>query len=235
MMKKPMIAIVPLYDEYKESYWMLPGYMKGIEKAGGLPFMLPLTTDQQAIQQIVNIFDGFLFTGGQDISPLLYQEEPLSECGIPCYKRDQMEVELLKAVVHQDKPALGICRGIQLFNVVYGGTLYQDLPSQRPTNVEHHQTPPYDQPIHQVSLIKNMPLYQLLETDKLLVNSYHHQAIKDLSPYFQVMAYSEDYLIEGIYYPCKKMIWAIQWHPEFLYHKDKNSQKIFKALVEACQ
>jgi len=233
-MKRPLIGIIPLYDEDKESYWMLPGYMKGIEMAGGLPLMLPLTSHEPMLQQIVDTFDGFLFTGGQDISPLLYKEEPLKECGMPCNERDKMEIELLKRVMQKNKSALGICRGIQLFNVVFGGTLYQDLASQRYSGVEHHQLPPYDQPVHKVSILKNSPLYQLLKTKIISVNSYHHQAIKDLSSVFQVMAYSEDCLIEGIYCPDKKFIWAIQWHPEFLYHKDKNSQKIFKAFVDAC-
>lgn len=233
-MRKPMIAIVPLYDEYKESYWMLPGYMKGIEMVGGLPVMLPLTHDKQILQQIVDTFDGFLFTGGHDLSPLLYNEEQIKECGLPCLERDKMEVELLKTVIQNDKPTLGICRGIQLFNVVYGGTLYQDLPSQKPTYVEHHQTPPYDQPIHQVQLLKDTPIYHLLKKEEISVNSYHHQAIKELSSLFEVMAYSEDHLIEGIYHPYKKFVWAVQWHPEFLYLKDSNSQKILKAFVESC-
>lgn len=233
-MKKPLIALLPLYDEEKESYWMLPGYMKGIEEAGGLPVMLPLTNDEKAIWQIAETFDGFLFTGGHDLSPKLYHELPLKECGSPCIERDEMETQLLKKVIDLDKPALGICRGIQLFNVVYGGTLYQDLPSQRPTNVEHHQAPPYDLPVHQVELLKNAPLYQLLKSDKLWVNSYHHQAIKVLSSSFQVMAYSEDGLIEGIYHPSQTFIWAIQWHPEFLYQKDIYSQKILKAFIDSC-
>lgn len=233
-MKKPMIAIVPLYDEQKESYWMLPGYMKGIEMAGGLPVMLPLIHDKQTLQQIVETFDGFLFTGGHDISPVLYHEEPLKECGLPCIERDKMEVELLKMVIDNDKSALGICRGIQLFNVVFGGTLYQDLPSQRPTYVGHHQTPPYNQPVHRVKLLKDTPIYHLLKKEEISVNSYHHQAIKDLSSSFEIMAYSEDYLVEGIYHPYKKFIWAIQWHPEFLYLIDDHSQKIFKAFIESC-
>lgn len=232
---KSLIAIIPLYDETKNSYWMLPGYMQGIEMAGGLPIMLPLSDDEQLLMQVANTFDGFLFTGGHDVSPALYNQQPIEQCGMPCLKRDSMEKKLFELVLKQNKPALGICRGIQLFNVLSGGTLYQDLPAQKPSTINHHQTLPYDHPIHQVKLVDDTPLSNLLKEDVIAVNSYHHQAIKDLAPTFKAMAYSEDYLIEAIYHPDKKFIWAVQWHPEFSYQNDQNSQKILSAFVCACK
>ena len=149
-MKKPIIGIVPLVDIERESYWMLPGYMKGIEQAGGIPLMLPLTADEENLQQLADEMDGFLYAGGQDISPGMYAQKRSRMCGQRCRERDEMETILFRMVYEQDKPLLGICRGIQYINVVMGGTLYQDLPSEYPSDTEHHQMPPYDVPVHSV-------------------------------------------------------------------------------------
>ena len=234
-MKKPMIGIIPLYDQEKESYWMLPGYMKGIEQAGGIGVMLPLITDEDAIKQLIHNFDGILMTGGQDISPELYHEINFQKCEQLCMDRDKMETILLKEVVKIDKPVLGICRGIQIINATFGGTLYQDIPSEYSTSTSHRMQAPYDRVEHQVTIENNSLLYDILNTSQIGVNSCHHQAIKDLAPSLKVAATSEDGLIEAVYLPNKKFFLALQWHPEFSYLKDTNSQKILKAFINACQ
>ena len=149
-MKRPLIGIVPLVDAQRESYWMLPGYMRGVEQAGGLPIMLPLTDDDAALRQLADTCDGFLLTGGQDVSPALYGAAPAPACGETCPARDAMETKLLALALEQDKPVLGICRGIQFLNVYLGGTLYQDLPTEHPSAAEHHQKPPYDVPLSKI-------------------------------------------------------------------------------------
>ena len=232
-MKKPMIALMPLYDDEKNSYWMLPQYMKMIEQAGGLPVMLPMSDDHIILRQIAETFDGFLFIGGHDISPHLYHQEAMIQCGQICSCRDDMEKELFHLVYQMNKTMLGICRGIQLFNVLLGGTLYQDLPSQRKSLINHHQLPPYDKPQHNNTIIKGTPLYDLLAVEKLQVNSYHHQAIQELSPLLKEMAFSEDGLIEAIYQPDKKYLWAIQWHPEYMMH-DQSIQLIIADFIKKC-
>ena len=230
-MKKPIIGIVPLVDIERESYWMLPGYMKGIEQAGGIPLMLPLTSNEENLEQLAEEIDGFLYAGGQDISPNLYAQKRSEMCGQCCRERDEMETMLFRMVYEQDKPLLGICRGIQCINVVMGGTLYQDLPSEHSSDTEHHQIPPYDVPVHSVKIIGDSPLYKLLKKETLMVNSYHHQAIKTLAPKLSVMAVSEDSLVEAVYVPNKKFIWGIQWHPELSYLADENSRRIFSEFV----
>lgn len=232
-MKRPMIGVIPLYDRERSSNWMLPGYLEGLMEAGAFPVMLPLTKERALLKQIAEQCSAFLFTGGQDVAPALYQEERLPCCGEICPARDEMELALLPLVLELDKPLLGICRGIQVLNVALGGTLYQDLPTQRPSGVEHHQMPPYDKPVHQVALAKHEPLYQLLEKEELSVNSYHHQAIRALSPQLRAMAYSEDGLIEAVYAPGYRWVWALQWHPEFSFRSDSSSQKLFQAFVQA--
>ncbi|MFA9558524.1 gamma-glutamyl-gamma-aminobutyrate hydrolase family protein [Evansella sp. AB-rgal1] len=235
-MKKPMIGVVPLYDEKKESYWMLPGYMEGIEAAGGIPVMLPLTTNNEIINEIANTFDGFLFTGGHDVNPELYEETMESYCGEPCDDRDIMEAILFKEVLGLNKPAFGICRGLQLFNVLLGGTLHQDIPTQFHPAIEvaHKQHPPYDLPAHVVSIVKDSFLYDIIGSDTLMVNSYHHQGIKQLATPLQPVATAEDGMVEAVIMPGKKFVFAVQWHPEFNYTKEEASRQLFKSFTLAC-
>lgn len=232
-MKKAKIGVIPLVDFEKKSYWMLPGYMDAIVELGGLPLMLPLSDDKEIISQIAYEFDGFLFTGGHDVSPEMYGERISDKCGKCCIMRDTMEKLLLNEVLKANKPVLGICRGIQIINTVLGGTLYQDLPSQKPSEINHHQTPPYDIPVHNVNIIENTLLYNIIKKDELSVNSYHHQAVKELSPILTTMAYSPDGLIEAVGIKDKKFVLAVQWHPEFSYKTDESSRKIFKAFIDA--
>ena len=233
-MKQPLIGIVPLVDAARESYWMLPGYMRGVEQAGGVPVMLPLTDDAAVLQKLADSCDGLLLTGGQDVSPALYGAEPTPQCGKTCPERDRMEAPLLDRMLAQDKPVLGICRGIQFLNVHLGGTLYQDLPTEHPSGVNHHQQHPYDAPVHAVTLTPGSPLQQLLGQQTLAVNSLHHQAIRALAPGLAAMAVSEDGLVEAACLPGKKFVWAVQWHPEFSFAVNENSRKIFRQFVTSC-
>ncbi len=231
---KPIIGVVPLVDETKDSLWMLPGYMDGITAAGGIPVILPLTDDGEAIRQLLDTVQGILLTGGHDVSPGLYGEAPIPACGAASGERDAMERELLRQALERDLPVLGICRGLQFLNVFLGGGLYQDLPAQHPSGTEHQQKPPYDVPVHTVSIRKNSRLFRLLNTETLSVNSYHHQAIRKKADGLQTMAVSEDGLIEAVELPGKKFVWAVQWHPEFSHRRDDSSRVIFEAFVGNC-
>ncbi len=228
-----IIGVMPLLDSERESLWMLPGYMDGIIRAGGIPVMLPLTDDEKIIRELADKCDGFLFTGGQDVSPSLYNQPKSEKCGEISDILDTMEGLIFKRVLDADKPLLGICRGIQFINAVLGGTLYQDIPTQINSRNEHHQKPPYNLPSHKVRIIENTPLYNLTGKTEIAVNSYHHQAIKDLADGLSVMAEADDGLIEAVYMPSKKFVWAVQWHPEFSFKTDKDSMKIFKAFISS--
>jgi putative glutamine amidotransferase len=231
-MQKPVVGVAPLWDEQKNSLWMLPGYMDGIVQAGGLPLMLPLTADEAALRQLVRLCSGFLFTGGQDVSPGLYGTDVSPRCGEICETRDIMEKILFSiAVLEQNKPVLGICRGIQIINVLLGGTLHQDIPSQLPESVlTHQQKPPYGRPVHKVNIEPGSPLHELLGVETLAVNSSHHQGIAKLSPKLTPMAQAEDGLIEAVYMKDKPFVWAVQWHPEMAL-AEESSRKIFRAFV----
>ena len=228
---KALIGVMPLWDDEKESIWMLPGYLDGIQKAGGIPIVLPLSSDEGDLEHLVKMCDGFLFTGGHDVSPELYQEKLLNKSVVCCSRRDAMEKIVLQKALELDKPLLGICRGIQFLNAALGGTLYQDLPTERPSVMEHHQQAPYDVPVHRVKILKDSPLFQCLGVEELLVNSYHHQAVRRMSPLLKPMAVSEDGLVEALYMPGHRFVWAVQWHPEFSYKTDVSSIQILQAFV----
>lgn len=230
---RPIIGVMPLWDEGRDSLWMLPGYLDGLRQAGALPVVFPFTGDEGEIGQLTDLCAGFLFTGGQDVSPALYgctAPEGLVSC---CERRDVLETAVLRRALDQDKPVLGICRGIQLFNAVLGGTLYQDLPSQHPSAVGHSQRPPYDCPAHQVAVLPDTPLYRLVQAEQLAVNSYHHQAIRELAAGLCPMALSPDGLVEAVWKPDRRFLWAVQWHPEFTYQTDTVSRAIFRCFVQA--
>ncbi len=232
---KAIIGVMPLWDDEKDSIWMLPGYMDGIIEAGGTPVIFPFSDDAEEISRLVKLCDGILFTGGHDVSPGLYREEPLPGLVSCCEKRDVMESVVLRAAMELDRSILGICRGIQFINAALGGSLYQDLPTQHPSGVEHHQSAPYDVPIHNVEIKENTPLAKCLGVNHLAVNSCHHQAVKKLAPGLESMATSPDGLVEALYMPARKFLWAVQWHPEFSYKSDANSRKIFKSFVDTAR
>ena len=235
MKKEPIIGVTPLYDQERKSLWMLPGYFDGVRNAGGIPVMLPLNIGESEAIQLYSLCDGLLFTGGQDIDPALYGEAPSPRCGPVCPARDALEKLLFHRAYEDDLPALGICRGIQLFNVMLGGTLYQDLPTQRPGGVSHAMKAPYDRPCHTVTVDQSSSLGLLLGKPLLGVNSYHHQAVRTLAPGLSAMAWSADGLVEAVRSPDRRFLWAVQWHPEFSHATDPDSAQIFRAFVDRCR
>ena len=258
MKSRPIIGITPLFDYERDSLWLLPGYMDGIEEAGGLPIMLPLTSDDHEIRQLADMCDGILFTGGQDVNPTLYGEKvtPEYQATKPelSAERDAMEPPLLDTMIQFDKPVLGICRGIQLINACLGGTLWRDLPSEHPSDVTHHMMkPPYDAFGHDVTVEPGTPLDDMLngmpqsQVDEstmkrnddgnwsIAVNSYHHQAVRTVAPTLKVMATATDGITEAVYRPESRFLWAVQWHPEFLHNVDARSRAIFSEFVNAAR
>lgn len=231
MENKKLIAVLPLWDEDKQSLWMLPNYFKAIQAAGGIPIMLPFTNSLEDIKKLAISFDGFLFPGGQDIDPALYNEERTSLTQEVCSKRDNLESLLLKQVLGLNKPILGICRGFQFINASLGGKLYQDLKQEFGNKVNHEQSKPYDSFAHTVKI--DGFLQNLLQKREIQVNSLHHQGIKELAPGLQACAQASDGLIEAFSVPDKNFLLAVQWHPEYGAEWE-SSKKIFKAFIDAC-
>ena len=231
-MKKPMIGLTSHWDVQREGYWMLPFYFRCVEAAGGIPVLLPYLTGEAVLQQAAQDLDGILLTGGVDVAPELYGEETLEVCGEVNRERDEMERILFWAALAADKPILGICRGIQVINVLLGGSLYQDIPSQL-SGVEsvNHRPADYGY-IHKVTILPETPLRALLGAETVTVNSMHHQAIRTLAPQLVSMAHASDGLIEAVYMPKASYLQAVQWHPERL--EDPVTRSLFSDFVSAC-
>lgn len=232
-MNKPVIGILPLADVKTSYAWMKPNYVSAVAEAGGIPLILPLMDEEALLDEFVSACDGFLLTGGYDISPALYGQEKLPACGDTTDGLDCMEAALLPRILAADKPVLGICRGLQFLNIALGGTLWQDLPTQQPSPIAHRMEAPYDRFVHQVIQSEDSPLLQIIPAREFGVNSAHHQGICRLGDGLFPAARSEDGIVEAVCLPEKKFVYAVQWHPEDLYRIDPNAAALFAALIRA--
>jgi microsomal dipeptidase-like Zn-dependent dipeptidase/gamma-glutamyl-gamma-aminobutyrate hydrolase PuuD len=209
-------------------------YINAILKAGGAPVMIPITTDGIVLREIVANLDGLLMTGGEDVDPQWYNESPRQQLGSVDPERDEYDIKLVKLAADRNIPILGICRGEQLINVAFGGTLYQDIPSQRDakTLIKHVQKMPGKYPSHKASVAAGSQLADVIGAGELGVNTFHHQAVKDVAPGFRPVAYSPDSVVEAIEAYPEYPILAVQWHPEkMVAGNDTAMLKIFRFLV----
>jgi len=210
-------------------------YINAILLSGGTPILIPYTSDLMECRNVIGKLDGLLLPGGIDISPRLYGEEPLKEAGMSIHNIDLYEIEMIHEAQKLGKPILAICRGIQILNVALGGTLYQDIDAQQAATICHNQSISIrDEMTHSVSLLSDSVLYRLYQKDKIYVNSYHHQAVKDLAETLFPSAYSLDHILEACESEDGRII-GVQWHPETLISTDENSRKLFRYFIEICQ
>jgi putative glutamine amidotransferase len=230
---RPIIGIIGKTDENKKSEVGID-YVNAIEKSGGIPLLLPYSENVDTITSYVKLCDGFIFVGGVDISPAYFGEEVLNNTVCICKERDYFDFLVLRQVLKTNKPIFAICRGIQLVNVALGGTLIQDIPTQKPSPILHKQTESRYAFSHSVKVEKTTPLFELVQKDSLKVNSFHHQAIKTLGKGLCVMAQSDDRVIEAVYGVGERFLRAYQWHPELLFDKDETTPKLFEEFVDAC-
>lgn len=214
-------------------YRLNANYIKSIIYAGAIPVML-LDSNNEDIVQMVELCDGIVLSGGPDIDPVIYGEETLPECGKINAERDAFEIKLAKLAVQKGKSVLGICRGVQVLNVSFGGTLWQDIPTQL-ENPSAHATVDGKKAENSVVITDDKITDKIgLPGKRLLVNSFHHQAVKRVADGFKVMALSEtDGVIEGIYMPGKNFVVGVQWHPELMSDVDKNMKAMFDAFIRS--
>lgn len=210
------------------------GYINVIIKAGGIPLLLPLNADEKTTDQLLALVDGVVLSGGQDVHPSYYQEEQHPLLGITAQQRDEHELHIVRVASVQKKPILGICRGLQLINVAFGGTLYQDLSQHTTDSKKAHSLDEYmDTKLHSVNIISGSILHKLLHTTEVMTNSYHHQAIKNLAQGFRIAAKAEDGVIEAIEnIEENPWILAVQWHPEVMVESHPEMVKLFEALIQ---
>ena len=231
---KPIIGItIDMEKDDKQS--IKNAYVKAVIRAGGLPFLIPSGVEGDATQLVERI-DGLLLSGGDDINPLLFDEEPHPNLGTVTPARDATELEITRQMLKQDKPILGICRGIQVLNVAVGGTIYQDCTKQidRPI-LQHYQKAPIGHPTHFVQLAKGSLLEELAGREQILVNSFHHQSLKDVPEPFIVTGTATDQIIEAVESAQHQFVIGVQWHPELLAEiGDTMSLQLFDRFILAC-
>ena len=168
-------------------------YVQSVILSGGIPYMIPVTDNVEILRQIVSQLDGIVFTGGEDIQPIYYGDLPYEKLEEVSPARDTFDLMVLKMAADRNIPILGICRGLQLMNVAFGGTLYQDIPTQHPdTTVCHQQQEPSSIPTHTVHLTPGSAMASITGQTQLFTNTHHHQAVKQVAPGFSVTGWSSD-------------------------------------------
>ena len=209
-------------------------YVDAVRKAGGIPVILPVLTDSAAVSAVVARVDGILFIGGEDFDPARYGEAVIPDAGVDINAvRDTSDLLYARAGLRTGRMLFGICRGAQLLNVAAGGTLYQDLSLQRPGPVAHRQQAPDGEPSHLISCDRDGFLYAIYRLDTLAVNSFHHQAVKDLAPRFRCDAVATDGVVEAF---GNARVMAVQFHPEkMLAAGDENWVPLFRSFVDRCR
>jgi putative glutamine amidotransferase len=212
-------------------YALRQNYAAAVAEAGGLPVALPHDADLAA--DWLDRLDALIVTGGAfDIDPAMYGQSDRHETVVLKEGRTAAELALLRGALARDKPVLGICGGEQLMAVALGGTLIQHIPESIPDSLAHEQKTRHDEPGHPVAVAAGSRLARITGAARMMVNTSHHQAVRDAGPGVLVNAVAPDGVVEGIEDPRYRFCLGVQWHPEF--HTDPGDARIFRALVEAC-
>ncbi|KRL03145.1 gamma-glutamyl-gamma-aminobutyrate hydrolase family protein [Liquorilactobacillus capillatus] len=219
-------------ERFKTNYvdYIQKAYVDGVRQSGGLPLVFPLGYSAEA-KSYLELVDALLLAGGQDVSPALYGTEPIKALGETDLARDKFEIALVKEAIRQQKPILGICRGQQLVNVALGGTLFQDLSSQKQISTVHNQFPTdFDIQTHYITTNQQSWISNLFG-QRLFVNSFHHQAVNKLGSGLSVVARSDDNIIEALE-SNDGNIFTVQFHPECLFKAHSEFSQIFAYLIQ---
>ncbi len=238
-MARPVIGI-PCYagkraGTLRPLYGNNRAYSKAVEMAGGTPVLIPHFDDLSDLEPLCSRLDGLLLPGGVDVHPRAYGEEPHPLLGTVDLNEDRLDLALADYFLEMDRPILGICRGMQLLNVAGRGTLYQDIHAQRPNSIKHAYTGrPRTYLAHSITISQGSRLAELLGTEPMMVNSFHHQGVNTLARNAIVTATSPDGMIEGMEFTNHRFVVAMQCHPEELAAAgDERSLNLFRGFIQA--
>ena len=233
MTKKPLIGIITILDAQAVPRVSVNiNYQNAVIRAGGVPILLPVTREEELLAGYADMCDGFLFSGGQDISPCRYNELPSRLTGPSSLLLDDYQLNLMKLVLDSKKPFIAICRSIQVLNVACGGTLYQDLTEFSPTVSKHMQETDRGDVSHPVTIQEGTRLHSLFG-DRIWTNSYHHQALKRVPGSLKVAAHSDDGVVEAVEVRDYPFGIGLQWHPEAMLASDDAMLPLFQAFIQA--
>ncbi|MDP2856946.1 MAG: gamma-glutamyl-gamma-aminobutyrate hydrolase family protein [Bacillota bacterium] len=227
-----MIGLTSSFSAENNSQALPSTYVAAIEQAGGIPLIIPAGISPALSDAILQRIDGLLLTGGPDVDPSYFGEGPHPRLGAVTPERDVIEIPLTQAAVACRLPILAICRGIQLLNIAMGGSVIQDIASQVKDPLKHRQEAPRWHGTHEVAVAEGSRLAGLLGTTCVRVNTFHHQAVKDVAPGFEIVARAPDGVIEGIERPGSFIV-GVQWHPEGMYERVPEMARLFRGYIEA--
>jgi putative glutamine amidotransferase len=241
-MKQPLIGITAYSYTKPSNGWLYDvcyrGNSQAIQRAGGLPVLIPAVLDDASLRAIYERMDAILLPGGGDVEPTRYTSDaPHPKVGSVDPLRDNAEILMAQWAADEDRPVFGICRGIQVMNVALGGTLIQDIGSTIPTDLTHNlsSSQPRATIMHEVQIKTGTRLADILGTTHIPVNSLHHQAVATPAPGTTVVANAPDGVIEALEVPDKAFMMAVQWHPEDMLDVDNRMQRLFDAFVQAAR
>lgn len=219
-----------MFPGYKRAY-VNDDYVKAVAMAGGVPYIIPIVSDEDLAKEQISNVDALILSGGYDVNPLIYGEEPKQKLGAILPERDKFDLWLLKEACKMNKPVLGICRGIQLMNAAFGGTLNQDLSYDENCYIKHLQETSPSTAGHTVEIMEGSRLNSILGS-KITTNSFHHQSLNRVAEGFKVTAKAKDGTIEAIEKNGENFVMGIQWHPEMMSSSSPEMLNIFKELIK---
>jgi putative glutamine amidotransferase len=234
---KPVIGITTAYDFEKSICTLKEDYYEAILRCGAVPLLIPVTDIESCWENYLDICNGLILSGGPDIDATYFGKNNMPFANEISPIRDSMEIFLARQAITRDMPILGICRGIQVINIAAGGSIFQDIYAENSSEkilIKHSQQAPRWFKIHDINIQAETCLHNIFNTDRLRVNSFHHQAVCEVAPNFIINACSEDGSIEAISQENKKFVLGVQWHPENLWRKDETQLKLFERLVSVC-
>lgn len=240
-MKKPLIGITCDYiisdkgtSIGQERYFTSKEFVEAVLESGGVPVLIPIMNKEEDSLAVMDSLDGIILSGGFDVNPIYYGEEPTKYVGFTYTPRDLFELFIVKAAIEKDMPILGISRGQQIMTVAFGGKLYQDISKNESSYINHIQNASIYDIGHYIDIKPDTKLYKIFGTDRLLVNSFHHQAAISAPANFVVSATSSDGIIEAIEHKTKPIM-SVQWHPEIMVKKHPIMLRIFEEFIKWCK
>jgi putative glutamine amidotransferase len=231
---KPIIGITTSLQDEK-LITLSHDNVDSITQAGGVPFILPNLLKDDEVERAAQQIDGLLVTGGGDIDPTLFGEEPHPNLGSITPARDQFEIAIIRKMMEQNKPILAICRGCQILNIAAGGDMFQDIYAQHDKQLlQHSQRAPRSHGSHFVKVKEGSLLHEITNSTNFKVNSFHHQTVRHVAQGFQMTAVASDGIIEALESSEHAFILGVQWHPECMVgNGDAPSLAIFNSFVQA--